>query len=486
MIENCTFKNNYRYAIILAGVKGTTKILNSHFIGSSDTKQAIYMTTGPGTPDDSGVINISYNTHTGPGEGANGGHFFLLDYWGWDGVNKVNLTLEHNSVDAIGAKKGVIFYGAAQDWDKFGSVVVRNNIFSNGGRAVLVDFGGFTGSECPAEGQIVVQNNLTHNLTGSDDVTDPSGSFGYTIPSPPGASLGMFSLSGNLASDPLFSIPTHTDNDFSLSCGSPALGAATDDTNIGEWQGNPPTCTPTETPTDIPLPTSTPTQTPASTRTPTETPTLTPTETSTVTPTTTPTSTPCHAAMEFGVVDDMYIPVTRSSWTHGFYYIVGCADNVAGKRMGEICDNENALVRGGTYPVQPVAVYVGADEDEIRIQAGDSLYVADEYGTPRDIYFPAIGGTEDKTLYVASDGSTYWDRNLCNLAQAAPVTPTPTRTPTATPTRTPTPTPTPTITPTQLSVNINYQPTAAPTPQGYLLDSGWPYGLHWSYYYGWR
>jgi hypothetical protein len=131
-------------------------------------------------------------------------------------------------------------------------------------------------------------------------------------------------------------------------------------------------------------------------------------------------------------------------------------------------------------------VYVGADEDEIRIQAGDSLYVADEYGTPRDIYFPAIGGTEDKTLYVASDGSTYWDRNLCNLAQAAPVTPTPTRTPTATPTRTPTPTPTPTITPTQLSVNINYQPTAAPTPQGYLLDSGWPYGLHWSYYYGWR
>jgi hypothetical protein len=266
---------------------------------------------------------------------------------------------------------------------------------------------------------------------------------------------------------------------------------------------------PTSTPTDTAVPTSTPTDTQVPTNTPTNTPVPTSTPTNTPVPTSTPTMTPCHAAMEFGIADDMYIPVTRSSMYNGFYYVVGCADDIAGKQMGYIYDYANELHRGSAYLVQPVGVMVGPDEDQLRTQAGDSLYVADEYGVGRMIYLPALSGTETKTLYVGSDGSTYWDRNLCNLAQAAPAasTPTPTRTPTRTatptPTRTPTrtPTPTPTVapggtstpTPMPLGLNISFQPPDSEIPAGWNVDNAYSYGPRptttpWPFEaeYGWR
>ncbi len=41
-----------------------------------------------------------------------------------------------------------------------------------------------------------------------------------------------------------------------------------------------------------------------------------------------------------------------------------------------------------------------------------------------------------------------------------------------------------TTTPTPLLLRVNYQPTWAPTPAGYLMDDGSLYGTHGNY--GWR
>ena len=179
---------------------------------------------------------------------------------------------------------------------------------------------------------------------------------------------------------------------------------------------------------------------------------------------------------------------------NGFSYTVGCADDIFGKRMGYMYDSANELYRGSAYPVQAIGVRVDTDEDEIRTHAGDGLYVADELGRSWTIYLPAMSGWATRVLYAGSDGSTYWDRELCTLAQAAPAaTPTPTRTPTktptitATPTRTPTRTPTmtpglPTVTPTAtttpvpVSFKINFQPDWSERPEGWLEDNGYRYG----------
>ena len=47
------------------------------------------------------------------------------------------------------------------------------------------------------------------------------------------------------------------------------------------------------------------------------------------------------------------------------------------------------------------------------------------------------------------------------------------------------PTPTPTATPSSEPVKVNYQPTAEPTPVGFIMDTGWPEGVHGDYSYGW-
>lgn len=48
------------------------------------------------------------------------------------------------------------------------------------------------------------------------------------------------------------------------------------------------------------------------------------------------------------------------------------------------------------------------------------------------------------------------------------------------------PTPTPTATPSSEPVKVNYQPTAEPTPVGFIMDTGWAEGYHGGdYSYGW-
>ncbi|MDD5557447.1 MAG: hypothetical protein PHN82_09380 [bacterium] len=178
----------------------------------------------------------------------------------------------------------------------------------------------------------------------------------------------------------------------------------------------------------------------------------------------TPTPAPCTEPLRLADVENMVIPVTRSEHQEGFYYVLACAEDVEGRQYGFIHDNLNDFADGDDWPLQPVAVYVGADNDDIRVEEGDVIEVTYDSGSFMRIYFPGLVGEEDKIFYVGADGSTYWDRKLCNVAYAAP-TPTPTPTPTFTPTQTPTATPTetPTFTPTPTDTPTP-TPTDTPTP----------------------
>ncbi len=245
-IEDSCFLENYRSPIITSGVSGTTTIRNNHFIGINNTaRSAIYMTTGSGKPWTSGTINIIGNTCTGKV------NFWKLDNWA--GVEAtMDLNIIHNSIDSLGGSAIVfpIATGDPTSFQKLSSILIRDNIVSNSGRAVYVDYrwGATSNNPVAANGQIVVQNTLCYNIVGeagSNDVTDPTGCFGYdnsTTATPAGASMAMFALSGNIVGDPLWASPTHAtcDDPFALRCPSPALNAATDGTNIGAWQGSNP------------------------------------------------------------------------------------------------------------------------------------------------------------------------------------------------------------------------------------------------------
>ncbi len=102
-------------------------------------------------------------------------------------------------------------------------------------------------------------------------------------------------------------------------------------------------------------------------------------------------------------------------------------------------------------------------------QSGDNLLVTYDTGRQKHIYLPTFTGYTE--LYVASDGSTYFDRWLCQTAQEAlPPTPTPTLTPAGYHTS---PTPTSTLTP------VGFR-TPSPTPICYCstwLEGPWTFTL---------
>jgi len=96
-----------------------------------------------------------------------------------------------------------------------------------------------------------------------------------------------------------------------------------------------------------------------------------------------------------------------------------------------VYDNSNLFTDKAGYTPQPAGVLVGKDQQEIAVQAGDYVTVTYDGGRTKRVYFPAIRG-DSVELYIGNDGSTYRDRGLCDLAQAAlPAPPTATPTPEA-------------------------------------------------------
>jgi len=80
-------------------------------------------------------------------------------------------------------------------------------------------------------------------------------------------------------------------------------------------------------------------------------------------------------------------------------------------------------------------------------------------GQTKNVYLPQITGGDDRNLYIGSDGSTYWDRDLCDLAQSSPI---------------------------EALIQINYQPAGeSVSPVFPYVDSGAPYSGHGWAHWGW-
>ncbi len=160
-----------------------------------------------------------------------------------------------------------------------------------------------------------------------------------------------------------------------------------------------------------------------------------------------PTPDPGGAFFRLTEVEFLMVSHPRGSTRYSLaYQLRDTAGEISSR--GHIFDTENRF-----YPQQ-------SSEGNLRVrsfvhkgfitQPGDNLLVTYDGGRQKRIYLPALTGYTE--LYVASDGSTYYDEGLSLQAQEAlPGTPTPTLTPegfhTTTPTpiayRTTVPTPTP-------------------------------------------
>ena len=235
-VDSCQFLNNYRNGIILGGTKGTISILHNYIDGTvRNARNLVYITTGSGTPDIEGTININYNTSYKKVQ------FFIMDFWGVDLSKKIILNIKHNTIDYATSKPITFYMPPANGFTKFSSITIKDNIISNGKLGIVIDFNTTDISVLPSNGQIVVNNCLFYN--NADDVSYTKHPFNSNIgwltngPTPAGASGNMFSLSGNLASDPLYKATGNKpDPYFTLATGSPAIGTASDATDIGAWQ----------------------------------------------------------------------------------------------------------------------------------------------------------------------------------------------------------------------------------------------------------
>ncbi|MDD5557481.1 MAG: hypothetical protein PHN82_09555, partial [bacterium] len=215
------------------------------------------------------------------------------------------------------------------------------------------------------------------------------------------------------------------------------------------------TPTPTVTPTETPEPTATPTGTPEATATPTETPepTVTPTQTPEPTPTVTPTPIPAVNPLTAGAVTWMRVEVPRAGEEEGFLYTLACAADPAGTDMGSIWDGYNEFSPGDSYLAGPVALRITPWHVAIEVAAGDRLLIANAAGEEMAVYLPALMSVaEPVTLYVAADGSTYYDAELTETACVAPE---------------------------GRPVRVNFQPEEALPVGEYYRDAGEPPADHW-------
>lgn len=85
-----------------------------------------------------------------------------------------------------------------------------------------------------------------------------------------------------------------------------------------------------------------------------------------------------------------------------------------------VWDNGQDIFDRGTIPsAQPIKFQALGGSQPINILAGDSCTVThDQAPSPITIYLPRL--TSGNQLFVGDDGSTYWDSDYLDLAQAPP------------------------------------------------------------------
>jgi len=91
---------------------------------------------------------------------------------------------------------------------------------------------------------------------------------------------------------------------------------------------------------------------------------------------------------------------------------------------GRIYDRENIFYSGYPYlPPNRIDILCISHSQPFDVYAGDWLNAVYDITQNIKIYLPRITGTASLHLYVADDGSTYYDPGMMSLAQAAPPPP---------------------------------------------------------------
>jgi hypothetical protein len=154
-----------------------------------------------------------------------------------------SIVFEHNTIDLdydpglgpVETTMCVSLWGTGVNAD---AVIIRNNVFVHARWYAIYQEGK------PITGQINVDSNLFYNNYWDywPDYQYPYQWFGTDVRAQAGWTGGEsgFVFTGNLtAQDPLFALDgIGPEAQWALQCGSPALGAATDGTHIGAWQGD--------------------------------------------------------------------------------------------------------------------------------------------------------------------------------------------------------------------------------------------------------
>ncbi len=113
---------------------------------------------------------------------------------------------------------------------------------------------------------------------------------------------------------------------------------------------------------------------------------------------------------------DMRITIPRASKPNGWtIYGIDIGSNTI---FGWVSDNES-IFHDKQVPLSSRGIrlaFVGVSEP-MAVQAGDTLEIRLDGGQTLTIHLPAL--TEDVWLYIAPDGSTYYDEGLTKLAQGA-------------------------------------------------------------------
>lgn len=135
-------------------------------------------------------------------------------------------------------------------------------------------------------------------------------------------------------------------------------------------------------------------------------------------------------------LEDMYIVTPRSSIESGWTITADYGGGLEGGGFGDVDDNSNEYYDSLSFK-SPQQVSIIVDRDpalkgvEIDIQAGDRIELTYDGGQRLLVYLPRITREDfifrpkDETygspsLYVAFNGSTYYDKKLTQLAQSAP------------------------------------------------------------------
>jgi len=122
---------------------------------------------------------------------------------------------------------------------------------------------------------------------------------------------------------------------------------------------------------------------------------------------------PSTTPLTITIVNTASIGVTRganhNSWAHNFWPVDWST------AFGFIMDNQNTWAGGTPWPAgKDLLIQVGTITETVNINLRDTITFTYNGSTVLTVFLPAMTG--DNSLYVADDGSTYYDQAMTLLA----------------------------------------------------------------------